>query len=465
MTSFRPVLVRVVTIAVAVVAALGGFVSSGWAATNSSAAAAVEANIIPFIGKQLSDYATFDGPFEDGVWGMSTAYSPNGLCWGCDNGGPATAAATLYVLTGAEDRALLEEARETIDTAIAIRQTSNGAFTPPPADGSSPGIETMFFGVEFGTTYQLLASHVGAATRRRWQASLTAAANYLIHSGDVSWYANGNINLGYTEFLYLVWQATGERRFETAYNNSWSFIMAPPQSRFPGSGWRTVKGPTLSDGYDGAGYFTEAGPERNGYDPEYTTLQLTVAARLYLMSGDSRALRVTNMLQNMVAARINTATWMFNTGDGTRHTEPDRYVGYMSPAFAVLGLDAGRADLVSDILPQIRQEELWYSEGYQADSGVFRRAFGDDVAAIALAAATADPQLGSDLMGVRLLGRAPASVGRRKGTKAVQRRFILQSQRSVRQPQRSAMSYGRISRCLRAQRHRDTRLAVDPPAA
>jgi len=76
----------------------------------------------------------------------------------------------------------------------------------------------------------------------------------------------------------------------------------------------------------------------------------------------------------------------------------------MSPAYSVLGLDAGRSGLVDDILPQIQQEELWYSEAYQADSGVFRRAFGNDVAAIALAAAIADPQLRCDLRGISLLG-------------------------------------------------------------
>jgi len=42
-------------------------------------------------------------------------------------------------------------------------------------------------------------------------------------------------------------------------------------------------------------------------------------------------------------------------------------------------------------LPQIEQEEQWYTEPGQADDAGFRRAFGNSVAVVALAAALADP--------------------------------------------------------------------------
>jgi len=355
----------------------------------ASAATATEANVIPFMKQQLADYANaVDGPFENGVW---TDTDPSGDCWACENGGPATGAATLYVLGGASDHALLAEAEETINTAIAEQQTPDGGFTPPAGDSQPEGIATMFFGVEFGTTYRLLAPYLSAATRGAWQRSLAAVGNYLMTSNSTTYYVNGNINLGMTELLWLIWQATGQSQFLQDYNNSWNFILDPPQSKFPGSGWVTVQAPTQADGSDGSGYFTESGPGGNGYDSEYSSLQLDVASRLYLLSGDPRALRAANMLINMEMPRVNTSTWKLDTSNGTRHTEPDRYVGFQTSSFATLGLNAGRSDLIQYILPSLEEEEIWYPQPYQADGGVFRRAFGNSIAAIALATADSAP--------------------------------------------------------------------------
>jgi hypothetical protein len=353
-----------------------------------------------------------DGPFAYGVWTAPAEYAG---CWGCSQGGPATGAATAYVLTGHSNPALLGEAEQTINTAIATRQGADGGFTGPAGDEQSEGIGTMFFGVEFGTTYHLLAPYLDPRTRAAWQASLAAAANYEVNSGNTTWYANGNINLGYTEFLWLVWQATGESQFEQAYNASWSFTMDPPQSQFPGCGWVTVQAPTQADGSDGSGYFAETGAGGTGYDADYSSTQLDTASRLYLLSGDRRALRVANMLINMEMPRVNTSTWMLNTSDGTRHTQANRYDGFMTSSFAVLGLNAGRSDLTSYILPELEQEETWFPQPGQADSGVFRRAFGDSVSVIALAAAGSHPPRVARL-------RRPRARVRRRGAGARTRR-------------------------------------------
>jgi hypothetical protein len=369
-----------------------------------TSAATVESSVVSFMTQQNAAYVgPVDGPFQDGVW-----TTPQAGCWACANGGPATAAATLYVLTGHSNQTLLDEAEQTIDTAIDTMQTPDGGFTPPAGD-QPENIATMFFGVEFGTTYHLLAPYLSASTRLNWQASLAAAANYLINSGNTTWYSNGNINLGYTEFLYLVWQATGESQFETAYNASWSFTMDPPQWKFPGSGWVVVTPSTSADGVGGTGYFTEAGPGGNGYDAEYSMLQLDVASRLYLLSGDPRALYVANMLIDMETPLVNTTTWLINTSDGTRHTDPNREVGFESSAYAALGLEAGRSDLVSDILPELQTQETWYPEPNQADSPSFMRGFGNDISTIALAAAAADPALQATTNSIGVLGLAPAT--------------------------------------------------------
>ncbi len=352
------------------------------ATARAEARTSVETNVVGFLGNQLDEYAGREGPFTAGVWS-----SPENSCWACNNGGPATGAAGLYVLTGSTRRQLRSESEQTIETAIATHQNANGSFTGPPSNTESSGITTMFFGVEFGTTYRLLASFLTSAQRARWQRSLAAAANFLISDGDTSFYANGNINLGYTEFLYLVWQATGENRFEQAYDESWAFTLAPPQSRFPGCGLVTLTTPTRQDGANGAGYLAETGEGGTGFDPEYSALQLDIASRLYLLSHDQRALRIANMLVNVLMPRINVATWMLNTSGGSRHSQQGREVGFMASAFAVLGLAGIRPELDQYILPQIEKEESWYPQPFQADSGVFRRALGADVTTIALAAA------------------------------------------------------------------------------
>jgi hypothetical protein len=376
-------------LAIVVLASL--LTSCGSADTNSaSSAATAEASVVSFMSRQLDSYADgVDGPLKNGVW---TDSDPAGNCWACDNGGPATGAATLYVLTGHSNASLLRDAEQTINTAIVREQAPNGGFIAP-GQPSLEGVQTMFFGVEFGTTYRLISRYLRPSTRAAWQRSLAAAASYLIDSGDTTWYANGNINLGDTELLWLAWKATGKTRFKQAYNASWSFTLHPPQAKFPGCGWITVRPSTTADGSNGEGYFAESGGSGCGDDPEYSMLQLDVASRLYLLSGDRRALRAANMLVNMELSRVNTATWMLDTSDGTRHTQADRYVGFQTSAFAVLGLLTGRSNLTSYLLPQLEQEEQWYPQPYQADASGFRRAFGDSVAVIALAAARADTQL------------------------------------------------------------------------
>ena len=383
MHSLRSVVLGAGTFALALLStcAIG---SSAAHADTASTAAAAESNVTSSMTQQLAGYqGSVYGPFQDGVW-----TDPDDTCWACDNGGPVTAAATLYVLTGASNGTLLAEAEETINTAIADDQNADGSFNPP---NTSANVEnSIWFGDELGTTLRLLEPYLDANTLAQWQTALSADANYLMVSGNTASYINGNINLAETELLWLTWQATGNPTYETDYNNSWTFIMNPSQTKFPGAGWVTVQAPTQADGSDGQGYFAETGAGGTGWDPYYATLQLDVAARLYLLSGDPRALRVANMIMNLESPLVDTSNWMINTSNGTRHTGTNTSE-LITSAYAVLGFEGGRNDLVADILPQIEQEEQWYTEPGQADDAGFRRAFGNSVAVVALAAALADP--------------------------------------------------------------------------
>lgn len=331
------------------------------------------------LSSKIQAYAGPLGPFRDGVWTSS-----NPLCWACNQGGPATAAAAVYMLTGRTKPRLFRDARATIDVAISTRQRPDGAFVGAPGDTQSADVATMFFGVEEGNTYLELSSVLDRTRRARWQKSLTAAANYLIHNGNLTWYTNGNITLGNAELFYLVWRATGNRRFLSAYDQAWTFALHPPQSQSPGRGLVLVKAPKRPDGSDGAGYLTETGAGGTGFDPEYTELQLDVASRLYLLSGDPRAKWLANLLVNVLLPRMNRSNWTLDTSGGTRHGETGRWVPVITSAFAVLGLRGGRSDLMAYVLPQLSGIEVPYADPRNDYGEVYRRALGNDIAVIAL---------------------------------------------------------------------------------
>jgi hypothetical protein len=357
------------------------------ACAGASADPAADRQIVGLLDDQVTAAAIRSSPddpmyFDSGVWVNSTT-----TCWSCSNGGLATAAATLWRATGRTRPDLLSEAVQTIDTAIATRQADDGSFSPPrgSADGQTPPIATMFFGVEMGATLDVLSPVLDSSRAARWKDSLARAANYLINSGNTIWYANGNINLGYTELLYMAARATGNPRFRDAYESSLAFVLAPPQDRFPGDGLQIARQPSNPDGSDGAGYLAENGPGGAGFDPEYTELQLDAACRLYLLSGDTRVLRLANLLANMLMTRVGQG-WMLDTSAGTRHTEASRQVPFLTSALAVLGWWAGRGDLAGQVSSQLASTAGQYALPWYQTNDVFRRALGNDISVIALAA-------------------------------------------------------------------------------
>jgi hypothetical protein len=371
------------------VAALALFAAGVWAlgpaAHGARAAAPAARQSLDFLASQVDAYAGPLGPYQDGIW-----RSPNAICWACNNGGPATAAATAYMLTGRSQPRLLTDAEGTFDTAIATRQLPDGSFVPPVGDSQPAGIATIFFSIELGNTYLELLPVLSPARAARWRSSLAAAAFYLINNGNLTWYTNGNINLDLIELLYLAWQATGDPTLHAAYEQEWNFTLRPPRSRWPGCGLVTFTAPRDEAGSGVAGYLTETGSGGTGFDAEYSSLQLDTASRLYLLSGDPRALRLAKMLLNALLPRVD-SSWQLDTSDGTRHTQSDRYVPLITSAFAVLGLHGGRSELSRFIVPQLDALEAAYAEPWNDYGEVYRRALGNDVAVIVLATNLAHP--------------------------------------------------------------------------
>jgi hypothetical protein len=406
--------------ALVVVAASAALVSTAPSGAATPDPVAVH-QTLALLDAQVTAAATKSSPgdptyFDSGEWLNSTT-----TCWSCSNGGLATASATLWRATGGTRNDLLQKATETIDTAIAARQGPDGAFSPPPgsADGQPPGIATMFFGVEMGTALIELSPALDPARRAAWTDSLARAADYVVNGGFSTWYANGNLNLGDVELLYLAWQATGASRFQAAYETAWRFVLDPPQDKFPGDGLRIVTEPSRPDGSDGAGYLAENGPGGVGFDAEYSGLQLDVASRLYLLSGDPRALRLANLLVNMLLPRVD-SDWLLNTSGGTRHTEPDRKVPFLTSALAVLGWGAGRGDLAGFVTAHLAATTTQYGFSWNQTNDVFRRALGNDISVIAMAAGL-DP---APAPGAAVPDTLPSS---HRGRKARARRAITLS--------------------------------------
>jgi hypothetical protein len=270
--------------------------------------------------------------YSDGVWenGDST-------CWPC-NIGPAVADAVL----ARSDPSRLPVVIATFNRAIADHQMPNGSFA---GDDNAGPIDTGFFVNELGEATAALGTALPSGTRARWVNSIVSGADYLISSGNVVWYANGNLNLAYTEVMYFAWRFTGEARFAAAYNASWNFVLHPPAPRWAGFGFKLARTSTGDPLRDDAGYLTESDGGAPGFDPEYAELQLDTAASLFVLSHDSRALDLMNVLMNMELPRVNSGD-VLNATDGSRHS---LLTPFMTSSLAIL-VHYGRPDL-AHLLP------------------------------------------------------------------------------------------------------------------
>jgi|SRR5579862_944455 len=355
---------------------------------------------VSLLRASIDALATRAGPhdqqyFANGIWHSA---DDTGL-WDYQVG-PGAAAAVLWRTTGERDQHLFELAVQTFDRAIADHRLPDGSFGPgpdPKPDTQSTDIATIWFGTELGTTYLELAPALGATRRAQWLRALTGGADWLIRH-DLTWYVNGNDNLGQAELYYLAWRASGKANYQHAYNTELSFTLDPPQDRWKGFGlhlldpagastrtpMRTVRllGP--------AGYIAESGGGAPGFDPYYTQTQLDALTRLYVLSHDPRVLRVANLLVNAELPLVD-STWWLNTSDGTRHTLPNAHAPFITPALAVLGLLGLRPDLAQLAPSQFGLIDLHY-RGVTGYAPPDYMGLSDEVAVILQAAAVADRQ-------------------------------------------------------------------------
>ncbi|HTX12182.1 MAG TPA: hypothetical protein VME22_26435 [Solirubrobacteraceae bacterium] len=321
-----------------------------------------------FTTQQLDDYMASGASTAVHGYANGVFYSYGGTpCWYCYDTA-AVGAATIGQLQ--DNAGFRDVAIDTMNAAIRQHQLSDGAFAND--SGSADGIATGFFMVTLGVTDLELRSVLPPATAMAWANSMTAAANYLINAGDLTWYINGNVNLRQTEDMWLTYAITGQQSFLDQYNAEYQFTLAPSQSRWPGYGLQITKSPAQVDGSDGAGYLAESNTGTNpGYDPNYTDAQLDTATDLYVFTRDPKYLRLMNLLFNQLQPRID-STWTLNATDGSRDSldEP-----FLDPAVSVLAASGDRPDLAADPSSQLVRLESEYSQQQSYSNVNFYKGF------------------------------------------------------------------------------------------
>jgi hypothetical protein len=264
-------------------------------------------------------------------------------CPRCD-ASPATGAAALAAVT--KDPKYLSLAIQATDNVIARYQMPSGAFGPAPANEGDPSIQTTFMALGLGVSLDALWSSLPAAKRTAWVTSLTRAADYLGAHGNYRFYTNGNISLGNAAVAGMAWKFTGNPAYRTTYDQALDFVIAPGP-RWTGFGLKMTRKGVKADGSDSAGYFAEAGSGGVGLDTEYTMVQANMATVMYLVTRDSRALNVLNILTNQLTPRVDRKTWKLDTSGGTRHPQLNRSIYFGTPAVSVLYRYGGRSDLAT----------------------------------------------------------------------------------------------------------------------
>jgi hypothetical protein len=235
---------------------------------------------------------------------------------------------------------------------IRLHAYPNGTFGPGfPGEGGD-GISTIVATEDLGVAYLELKPWLSHATNARWAASLRQAGVSI--ERQLGSYVNGNLNLAETLCMYLVYRATGDPAFNAAYHRSFTFTLHPPQNLWPGFGLQVVTSPNRPDDSDGAGYLAEKGTGAPGFDPHYTIVQSEIAATLFAVSHQARALRLLNLLTNALLTRTNRQTDLITTTGGSRR--PAVSQGYLeSPCLAVLAFADHRTDLAPVVKAQLHE--------------------------------------------------------------------------------------------------------------
>ena len=319
-----------------------------------------------------TDYVVKSSPSDPRYWSQGKVYGLPAECPTCESG---VALGSLVLAREGVSTSFdsIAVATQTFDRLISKYRRADGAFAV--ANDGSPDITTVFLGNDLGMALVLGDGVLPAATKQRWRPAVTGAADFLIRNGNLRWYTNGNITLANAALMWLAYETSGDAKYRTAYDTALDFALSPPQARWPGFGLRVTRQGSAADGSDSSGYLAESGGGTPGFDAEYSGVTLDVASRLYLVSRDARVKKLANMIMNQLMPRVTTSWWL-DTSGGTRHTEAQRQVPFMSAGPSVLATAAGRSDLTAGLDGQVAQIATTMQDGMRYANPDYYKALG-----------------------------------------------------------------------------------------
>jgi hypothetical protein len=312
----------------------------------------------------LSAYITKNGPSDQQYWshGSFVAGGAGITCWYCYDT-PATAAAVISEV-GTGSRQVRQIAISTYSHAIRTYEQPSGEIIG--GNGSNP-VGTGFFAVQLGISYLELKSYLSTATKALWANAIGRSADFLISSGGLAYYINGNVNLRQTEVLWLAWAITGQRKYYASYQQEYAFTLTPTAPQWSGYGIQFATVPTAPLGANGAGYLTESEGNKPGFDASYTLTQLDIAASLYVLTHSNRYIWLMNVLFNQLRPLVN-SSYILDAHNGTRKNDT---VAFLTTAPFVLLMSGDRPDLskfwlhqLTAIHAQYRSAETFASTGF-----------------------------------------------------------------------------------------------------
>jgi hypothetical protein len=332
--------------------AINGSLANG--ATSQSCSGSSDGNCVVFEGnvvdnllnqeKQIVAKAVNGYTYQNGEW-LPSVYSTSS--WAVYQEA-AAGAATIGVTSGGTV-AERQMAIDTINTAIKVHQLSSGDFDDgTPSSGTSGDNGTMWVEAE-GYSALALRNYVPIATEQSWEQSMVKYTNFL-ETGDTKWYANGNVNMSYAVALletYDLAKFVGDSNASTYWNDyvfEKAFLTNPDQATGDmACNSTSVEKTRWGGGYgqqatsDGGYYFREAAGGGacaasvcangivpcNGFDPEYTMLQMNNASVGLSVGGDNSFFQ--GVLENEYRAEdpLIGTNGVINAGNGSRKDHPD----------------------------------------------------------------------------------------------------------------------------------------------
>ena len=271
--------------------------------------------------------------------------------------------------------------------------------------------EAIEAGSTLGWILLALEPSLGAEDAEALTRTLLLTYPALRATGGLTAYINGNYAIPLCELAYL-WRHFRATDDAEPYEHCWRMLVEPGAlaARWSGYGWVTTVPADDEDWLGAKGYFTETPgylgqSPRDTFDTEYSQLQLERLTRLWLLTGDSRALRHLRAIHRLLLDLLEREDWTVSSSQSSRTTGSTRF---FSPASCLLALHSPYSEVTPEFaLAQLRQGVVAdYRLHRHAPGPYLLRGFGTTLTPLLLMSAPTGarwtaPLLGADTLAVR----------------------------------------------------------------